>query len=199
VSEGLPALNYERSPLPLQDTNRVAQLQMKLAAIEFVAAWARVKGVQLQYWPELTIFITAPALYQKNGGTASFWDAGQLRANANFFWRLDTRGQIARQIRQTKREQEMQLTRLRQEALALIDKIVAAQKLVQSLRQEADRLSQLEPLLGQIPPAADYTGILKANETARSLRDQERKLRKELAELDTLFWFVDETKWVRHD
>jgi len=199
LSEGLPELNYPDNPLPLADTNSVAQLQMKLTAIEFVAAWARIKGVQLQYWPELTIFITGPAVYQKSSGRESFWDAGMVRANANVFWRLDTRGQISRQIRQTKRDQEMQLARLRQDALALIDKILAAQKLVLVLRQQADQLSQLAPLLGQIPPAADYTGILKANETARSLRDQERKLRRELAELNTLFWFVDDTKWPRHD
>jgi hypothetical protein len=198
VSDGVPTFDYDTNPLPLSDTNRIAQLQMKLAAIEFVGAWARIKGVQLQYWPDLTLFITGPPLYRRStGGEESFWDAGLVRANANFFWRLDTRGQISKQLRQTRRDQEMQLARLRQDALALIDKILAAQKLVGVLRQEASQLSQLAPLLGQIPPAADYTGILKANETARSLTDQERKLRRELAELNTLFWFVDDTKWPR--
>ncbi len=93
----------------------------------------------------------------------------------------------------------MQLARLRLDGLALIDKILAAQKFMGSLRQQADQLHQLLPLLEQIPPAADYTGILKATENARALRDQERKLRRELAELNTLFWFVDETKWAHHD
>jgi hypothetical protein len=31
------------------------------------------------------------------------------------------------------------------------------------------------------------------------LRDQERRLRRELAELNTLFWFVDEQKWSQHE
>jgi hypothetical protein len=197
VTTNLPTFDYDANPLPVADTNRIAQLQMKLAAIEFVGAWARIKGVQLQYWPDLTLFITGPPLYRRSGNQESFWDAGQVRANANFFWRLDTRGQVSRQLRQTRRDQEIQLARLRQDAVALIDKILAAQKLVVVLRQEADQLTQLTPLLGQIPPAADYTGILKANETARSLRDQERKLRRELAELNTLFWFVDDAKWPR--
>ena len=199
VSEGLPNLNYQEKPLEPADTNNVAQLQLKLAAIEFVGAWARIKGIQLQYWPELTLFITGPPVYQKTSSMESFFDAGKLRANANFFWRLDTRGQNARQLRQSRRDNDLQEARLRLEALALIDKILAAQKLVSTLRQEADQLQQLAPLLGQIPPAADYTGILKATETARSVRDQERKLRRELAELNTLFWFVDDTKWVRHN
>jgi hypothetical protein len=199
VSEGLPDLDYQEKPLEPTNTNNVAQLQLKLAAIEFVGAWARIKGIQLQYWPELTLFITGPPVYQKTAGVENFFDAGKLRANANFFWRLDTRGQISRQLKQTRRDNDLQLARLRQEALALIDKILAAQKLVGTLRKEADQLQQLAPLLGQIPPAADYTGILKTTETARSLRDQERKLRRELAELNTLFWFVDDTKWVRHN
>ena len=29
----------------------------------------------------------------------------------------------------------------------------------------------------------------------RSLRDQERRFRHDLAELNTLFWFVDEAQW----
>jgi hypothetical protein len=199
VNQELPQLRYDVAPLQLTDTNTVAQLQMKLAAIEFVAAWARIKGIQLQYWPDLTIFITGPPLYSHSTSGENFWDLGQVRANANFYWRIDTRGQIANQLRQTRRDQELQIVRLRQEALALIDKILAAQQLMGTLREQADQLDQLLPLMAQVPAAADYTGILKANEAARSFRDQERKLRRELAELNTLFWFVDETKWTRHD
>jgi hypothetical protein len=199
VSDGLPEFRYDLNPLQLSDTNSVAQLQLRLAAIEFAGAWARIKGIQLQYWPDLTLFISGPPLYQRSGQSETFWNAGQIRANANFYWRIDTRGQIANQLRQTERDQAMQLARLRLAAVALIDKILAAQKFMGTLRQQADELHQLVPLLGQIPPAADYTGILKATENGRTLRDQERKLRRELAELNTLFWFVDETKWARHD
>jgi len=200
VPDQMPELRYDQAPLELMDTNRVALVQMKLAAIEFVAAWARIKGIQLQYWPELTLFITGPPVYQRTvGGTEIFWDAGKIRANANFFWRIDTRGQIANQLKQTRRDQELQLARLRLDALALIDKILAAQKLMGTLREQADQLHQLLPLLSQVPPATDYTGIVKATEAAQTLRDQERKLRRELAELNTLFWFVDETKWPRHN
>ena len=199
TNEGLPQFRYDLVPLEVRDTNRIAQVQIKLAAIEFVAAWARIKGIQLQYWPDLSIFITGPPVYQRNGKTESFWNAGQLRANANIFYRIDTRGQIATQLRQTRRDQELQIARLRLDALALIDKILAAQKFMGTLRQQADQLDQVLPLLSQVPPAADYTGILKAAENARTLRDQERKLRRELAELNTVFWFVDETKWARHD
>src|SRR5258706_8348305 len=112
VSDGLPEFRYDLNPLQLSDTNNVARLQLRLAAIELTGAWARIKGIQLQYWPDLTLFITGPPLYQRSGQSQTFWNAGQIRANANFYWRIDTRGQIANQLRQTERDQAMQLARL---------------------------------------------------------------------------------------
>src|SRR5438046_4282904 len=67
-TNGWPGLSYAQQPLPLQDSNRVAQLQIKLLAVELVAAWAQVNGIKLQYWPELTIFVTGPPLYQRTAG-----------------------------------------------------------------------------------------------------------------------------------
>jgi hypothetical protein len=195
----MPELRYETTPLELIDTNRVAQAQLRLAAVELAGAWARIKGIQLQYWPELTLFITGPPVYQHSAQNEAFWDLRQVRANANFFWRIDTRGAIATQLKQTRRDQELQLARLRQDGLILIEKMLVAQKLMGVLREQADQLHAILPLVSQIPVAVDYAGILEATEKARSLRDQERKLRRELSELNTLFWFVDERKWPAHD
>ncbi len=194
-TNGWPSLPYVQQPLPLQDSNRIAQLQIKLVAIEFVAAWAQVKGIKLQYWPELTIFVTGPPVYQRIAGIEHFWSLGDLRASADFFWRLDTRGYVSRQLRQARRDQQLQWMRLREESLALMDKLLAAQKLTVSIREQIEQVQQLIPLLEQVPPPQDYAGILKSIETSRSLRDQERKLRRDLAELNTLFWFVDEAQW----
>jgi hypothetical protein len=195
LTNGWPVLSYTGEPLPLEDTNRVAQLQMKLVAIELVAAWAQVRGIKLQYWPELTIFVTGPPLYQRASGVQHFWSVGEIRASADFFWRLDTRGYVARQLRQARRDQTLQRARLRQETLSLMDKLLAAQKLTVYLQEQLGQLQQFIPILENGAPPQDYAGILKAVEVTRSLRDQERKLRRDLAELNTLFWFVDEEAW----
>lgn len=199
VTNGAPAFAYASEPLPIADTNRVAQLQLRLVAIELVAAWARVTGIKLQYWPEMRLFVTSPPIYRRRGGVETFFDAEDIRLTADVFWRLDLRGQISKQLRQTRRDQELQVARIRQEALALIDRILAAQKLVDDLRAEISQLNQLIPIVEGIAPPADFAGIVKAAETRRSLRDQERRLRRELAELNTLFWFVDEQKWNQHE
>jgi hypothetical protein len=194
-TNGWPVLPYTQHPLPLQDSNRVAQLQIQLVALELVGAWAQVRGIKLQYWPELTIFITGPPVYQRAAGVETFWSLSQVRASADLFWRLDTRGYIAQQLRQARRDQALQWARLREESLALMDKLLAAQKLTVTLTEQIRQLDQLLPILQQMAPPQDYAGILKSLEQTRSLRDQERKLRRDLAELNTLFWFVDEEQW----
>lgn len=195
TTNGWPGFAYETNPLPLSDTNRVAQLQMKLVAIELVGAWAQIVGIKLQYWPELNIFVTGPAVYQRINGMDKFWDASDIRLRADLFWRIDTRGYVARQLRQTRREQELQIARIRQEAIGLIDRLLAAQNLMTALGDQIRQIDQVIVLLERVPLPADFSGILKTAETNRSLRDQARKLRREMAELNALFWFVDEQQW----
>jgi len=97
--EGLPELSYEEEPLPLADTNRVAQLQMKLLAVELEAARAQLLGLKLRYWPDLNITISSPPIYSRSaGGSERFWDADDLRATANLNWTIDTRGNLSRAI-----------------------------------------------------------------------------------------------------
>lgn len=199
TTNGAPALNYDTDPLPLGDTNRIAQLQMRLVAIELVGAWARLVGIKLQYWPELRLFVSGPPIYSRRGGDDTFFDAENIRVTADVFWRLDTRGQISKQLRQTRRDQAIQFARIHQESLALIDRILAAQRILGDLRTEIAELNQLIPIVESVPPPADFTSIVKAAETRRSLRDQERRLRRDLAELNTLFWFVDEQKWSQRE
>jgi hypothetical protein len=199
TTNGAPGFDYQLEPLPLADTNRIAQLQMKLVAIELVGAWARLVGIKLQYWPEFRLFVTAPPVYQFRSGNERVFDTDEIRLTADLHWRLDTRGQVSKQLRQTRRDQELQIARIRQESMALIDRIVAAQRILGDLRAEIAELSQLIPIVESVPPPADFTGIVKTAETRRSLRDRERRLRRELAELNTLFWFVDEQKWSQHE
>ncbi|MDB6019435.1 MAG: hypothetical protein JWR19_3924 [Pedosphaera sp.] len=194
-SQGLPDFQYENVPLPLGDTNRVAQLQMKLVALELVRAWAQIHGIKLQYWPELTIFVSGPSAFQRVNGQSHFWSSAEVTATADFFWTLDTRGYVGQQLRQTRREQELEAARLRQDTEELIDRLLAAQRLASSLRREIEQLDQLIGVLESVPQNLDLDSVLQAAENNRSLRYQRFKLRRDLAEVNALFWFVDEQKW----
>ncbi len=195
TTSNLPAFDYETHPLRLNDTNRVAQLQTRLVALELVGAWAQIKGIKLQYWPELTIFVTGPSVFQVANGHGQFWSSSDIFAEADFFWTIDTRGYVGLQLRQTRRQQELQAAQLRQDSQALIDRLLSAQRMAGSLGKQIEQLDQLISLLGQFPQDVDFNSIVQAAESNRSLREQRLKLRRDLAELNTLFWFVDEQRW----
>ncbi len=195
ITNGMPAFGYDAAPLPLADTNRVAQLQMRLVAIEMAGAWAREVGIKLQYWPEVNFFVTGPAVYQRVNGMTRTWKPEEIVLRGDFFWRIDTRGYVARQLKQARRDQALQLTQIQQDSLALVDKLLAAQRLLAGCREQLTQVQRVLPLLEQAPLPADFAGILGMLDLYRNLKDQERKLRREIAELNVLMWFVDEQKW----
>ncbi|MDB6068800.1 MAG: hypothetical protein JWR26_5008 [Pedosphaera sp.] len=195
TTNGLPAFTYPDRPLCLSDTNRVAQLQTKLVALELVGAWAQIQGIKLQYWPELTIFVTGPSVFQRVDGKDHFWSSADVIASADFFWALDTRGYVSQQLRLTRRAQDLERAQLLQDSRSLVDRLLSAQRLVGSLTDQIKQLDQLISFLDEIPRDMDLNSILQAAETNRTLRSQRFKLRRDLAELNTLFWFVDEQQW----
>jgi hypothetical protein len=191
----LPELHYAQEPLPLDDTNRVAQLQIRLAAIELEAARAELAGIKLRYWPELNIFITGPPIYQQYYGQEQFWNAHDVQASANVFWWVDTRGYISHQLRQTKRQKDLQEARLRQDALALIQRLLATQELLRVTRERERDLEQQLVVLAAIPPAQNFAALQRYATDYQTTADQLRQVRRELAELNTLCWFMDESAW----
>jgi hypothetical protein len=193
---GLPDLRYEENPLPLTDTNRVAQLQMKLLAVELEAARAQLLGLKLRYWPELNINVSGPPWYSRSsGGREVFWDAERLQASANLTWAIDTRGNLGRQIRQTKAAQELQKERYRQESLALINRLIFTQQLIGEVREHLAQVEAQLRVMDAIPPAQTFASLEKFAVDYRSLTEQQTQLRRELSELNALFWFVDEDAW----
>jgi hypothetical protein len=195
ATNGLPELTYHLNPLPLSDTNRVAQLQLKLLGVELEAARAQLLGLKLRYWPELNIFVVGPPIYNRSLGTDRFWDADDVRVSADLFWTVDTRGQLARSIRQTKRQQELQKQRYREETLALINRLIFTQQLIGSVQTQLRRVESQLALLLAVPPAQDYFAYQKYAYDYRSLTQQQLQLKRELSELNALFWFVDESAW----
>jgi hypothetical protein len=195
LTNGLPHFEYHLHPLPLDDTNRVAQLQLRLAAIEHEAARAQLSGIKLRYWPELNVFISSPPIYQRAFGRERWWDAEEVRASANVLWWIDTRGHIARQVRQTQRQQAMQVERLRQEALSLINRLQFTQNLLKAAQDKEHELQQQLQVLEAIPPSQNYAALQKYAVEYQTVADQLRAVSRELAELNALFWFVDEQAW----
>jgi len=194
-TNGLPDLRYQEIPLPLDDTNRIAQVQLKLVAVELEFARAQLFGLKLQYWPELNIFVSGPPIYQRSFGTDVFWDARQLQASADLFWNIDTRGNLTRTIHQVKRQQDLQRERYKQESLTLMNRLVFTPHLIQNVQKQLHRVEDQLAVLLLVPPAQNYTAFEKYIYDYRSLTQQQLQLKRDLSELNTVFWFVDEDAW----
>ena len=198
--EGLPELRYSEAPLPLTDTNRVAQLQMRLLAVELEAARAQLLGLKLRYWPELNINISSPPIYSRSaGGSETFWDADELRANASLYWTIDTRGNLSRTIRQTKRQQELQYERYRQESIGLINRLLFTQQLITEVQEQLAQVNAQLTVMEAIPPAQTFGALEKYSVDYRTLTQQQLQLRRELSDLNALFWFVDDYAWRKEE
>lgn len=195
ATNNLPDLRYHEIPLELTDTNRVAGLQLKLFAVELEAARAQILGMKLRYWPELNIFISSPPLYSRQFGRERWWDADELRASADIFWTIDTRGQLTRLIRQTSRQIEFQKARYREENIELMNRLLFTQELIKSVQDQLQRVDRQLQLLLAVPPPQNYLSVQKYALDYRSLTQQQLRLRRELSELNTLFWFIDEEAW----
>jgi hypothetical protein len=198
--QGLPELRYSEAPLPLTDTNRVAQLQMRLLAVELEAARAQLLGLKLRYWPELNINISGPPVYSRSsGGNETFWDADELRANASLYWTIDTRGNLSRTIRQTKRQQELQYERYRQESIGLINRLLFTQQLITEVQEQLAQVNAQLTVMEAIPPAQTFGALEKYSVDYRTLTQQQLQLRRELSDLNALFWFVDDYAWQKEE
>jgi hypothetical protein len=194
-TNGLPVLNYHQSPLPLGDTNRVAQVQMRLLAVELEAARAQILGMKLRYWPELNIFVSGPPIYQQTSGHDRFWDSEEVRASADLFWTVDTRGNNRRMIRQTMRQQDLQIRQYQQESLALLNRLIFTQQIMDTMQKQLTNVESQLALLLSIPPAGNYDAIQKYSFEYHTLTQQQIQLKRDIAELNALFWFVDENAW----
>jgi hypothetical protein len=195
TTNGLPELKYSSEPLPLTDTNRVAQLQLKLVALELEAARMTILGMKLRYWPELNIFISGPPVYQRVAGQDRWWDAEQVRGSADLFWQLDTRGYISRQLKQTRRSQALQKEKFEQESLTLMDRLIFTQDLLKRTQEQLDRTNKEIQFLLATPPAQNFLSVQKYIEDYRQLTQQQIRLRHEISEFNALFWFMDEQAW----
>ena len=170
-------------------------MQLQLTAIELAGAKARLQGIRLYQWPDLHLHISGPPIYQRAAGTQHMWDAGQVRANANLFWQIDTRGTIARMVRGEKQLQELQRDRIRLEAQGMISKLLAAKRLLTKYREEQTRLNEQTQQLAEVPAPLDFRGWQQLFNTQRVLARERQKLFIQTVELQTLLWVIDDEAW----
>ncbi len=84
---------------------------------------------------------------------------------------------------------------MRQESQSLIQKLLFTQDLLKATHEKVRDLEQQLQVMEAIPPAQNLAALRKYATDYQVTADQLRQARRESAELQTLFWFVDEAAW----
>lgn len=195
VEGDLPVLGYERQPPDLADAAAFGRLYRLLQAADLEAARLRVRGVKLQYWPDLSINLSGPPLYQVTGGRRTAFSADQVFLTVTGAVNLDLRGAIAQQLREAKRDFALLEARLREQNAQTIQRLQQAQSaLVRNTRELQLTEARLDSLRGL--PATTTAARARDNlERLLALDQQRTALLLERAQLEALFWLLDEARW----
>ena len=190
---GLPQFDYAADGLDLHDTARFGGLYRRLQAAEFEGARLRQRGIKLQYWPDLTLNLSSPPLYQSHGGRS--WSADAIILNLGASVPIDLRGNISQQLRETKRDFARLEAKLREQNARTITGLMRARE---SLRLNTRQLRLAEARLDALRslPAAQSPARTRDNfERLFALDQQRTSLLLEKTRLESLFWLLDESRW----
>lgn len=196
-SDGLPALPYDTTPPDPADTESFGLLYRQLQAVELEGARLRELGVRLQYWPDLSVSLTSPPLAGVQGGRAQKWDFDQVVASFTTSLKLDLRGEISRELAETKRDVALLIDSLRTKNTQTIQNLLLAREALainaRDLRLTELRLDALRGLPRSLEPAVAQSSL----ERLLTLDEQRTSLLLERSQLEALFWLLDERRWSR--
>jgi len=177
---GVPPLPYG-DPDGRPRAEQLAQLPLRLAALDLLALRARQLGITLQQWPEIDASVSSPTLYESGPGQGSYWSPRQLFAGVDALWTLDTQGRHASDKRLLAGETSYRREVLEQEAAASASKLRAA----------LDGLARTDRKLEIVEQSLSSAGASFRPE----LLDARKSLLAERLDWRLTIWFFDDTQW----
>lgn len=196
----LPELTYHIKTPDLNDPNQTGLLPLRVMATELEGARLRALGATLAFWPDLSIGISGPPVYQRTpSGGSSYWDPKAASANFNLAVPIDTKLSALYSLMETKRQVALMRDRMIQQNTLRVEKLIDTKK---ALEVQAARIRSVEHQFGILrgtPPPANYTQYGVWAQDLRSLLEQRSNLQSDRDELQMLFWFMDEAAWPKPD
>lgn len=189
----LPAFDYVAAGLDLHDPARFGGLYRRLQAAELEGARLRQRGVKLQYWPDLTINLSSPPIYQSPGGAS--WTADALMLNLSASVPLDLRGNISQQLRETKRDFARLETKLREQNARTLTGLMRAREALRLNTRQLRLADARFEALRSLPTAQSPARTRDNLERLFALDQQRTSLLLEKTQLESLFWLLDESRW----
>ncbi|MFI5355915.1 MAG: hypothetical protein ACHQ4G_01130 [Opitutales bacterium] len=185
LAADLPKLDYGVHPPPLDGHDRFAALQILRTALQLVALQAQAEGLRIGEWPQVSVLISAPPIYQASSGQSSYLSFSDLRISPFISYSTDFRGNRAA----TRRDQE------RSAAITRHELDTAMQTLLGRLRDGTALLGQLQAKLDRQRAAERVLRAAHAAKEAAGLRLTMDKLESQIDDLNLSFWVLDDARW----
>lgn len=195
----LPRPDYIAAPLDLRDVEKTGLLAMKLTATELEGARLQLLGATLVFWPDVSIGISGPPVYANGPGGSTFWRARDVRVNANVAWQLDTTLSRFYGLAETKRQVALMHRQIDITNQERIRKLLVSTELIRALKKRSADVDRRLGLVMAEPPGTDYARFASWSNELRTLISERDQLTAEADMLNTVFWFVDESKWPAPD
>ncbi len=193
--ENLPEVDYAKTALVPEDVKRVGVLRRKLLAIELVGAQARVRGAKLQYWPDLSAFLTSGSLWTTTGGQTVWWSSEELRLSVNAFLPIDLNGAIRDRVREAKTDMEFLKRAVELKESALVSEFDDKRRALAQVEREVGEQERKRALLMQLISIEGADNLGERLRQWTEIESERERAVDQRSRLNSFFLFFDEAFW----
>lgn len=181
----LPVMDYAAHPPALDGDHHFGALQITQAALQLVVLDAQKAGLLIGEWPQVSVLLSAPPIYQRSAGRDSYLSLDDLRLSLFAAYTTDLRGSRSLNRRQAARQREITRHELDVAMQATMVRLRNALELGRDLR---DKRLRLLDAAGLLRAAGDLT-------SAYALQQQADDIQEQLDDLNLSFWVLDDPRW----
>jgi hypothetical protein len=195
-ADGLPELPYVEQPLDLNRSKDIGVLLRQKQAADLEVLRLSELGVKLRYLPDLNFGVSAPPLYRSGNGVERTFSSDDLIWRASSYLTIDTSRRLSRQLKNVKRQVQLQNALMREQVLAQVQQASLAQEELQLVAREL-RLTELRiEAMDARPQNPNLEEIRMFLEKRFVLIERESSLRLKKAKIEGGFWLLDERQWL---
>ena len=191
----LPEFSYAQNPLDLNDTARLGVLLRRKQAADLEALRLMELSTKLRYFPDLNFGVSSPSLYRIGNGREQGFSADDLIFHANSVVSLDTSFRLTRQLKNVRRQIELQDRIMQEQIREQLQRAILAQEELSLVERELDLAELRIETLDAQPRSTELDEVRIYLEKRFVLIERASSLRLKKARIEGGFWLLDEDKW----
>jgi hypothetical protein len=195
----LPEFSYAKNPLDLNDTARLGVLLRRKQAADLEALRLMELATKLRYFPDLNLGVSSPSLYRIGNGRERGFSADDLILHANSVVSLDTSFRLTRQLKNVRRQIELQNRIMKEQIREQIQRTILAQEELLLVERELDLAELRIETLDAQPRSTELDEVRIYLEKRFVLIERASSLRLKKARIEGGFWLLDEDKWINDE